>query len=148
MACIVQSDYVVATAFFIAGAALKLKTFLAAMTISLPVLGLRPLREFFLRRTKTPKFFIFTFSPRSKEALIISNVASTILMPSLCESLFLSHIRSTISALVIVIFPWQWRGRRLRLLKIGWSDATYLAVWTNELPESRMTVSTTKWSYQ
>ena len=72
MACIVQSDCVVATAFFIAGAALKLKTFLATMTISLPVLGLRPLREFFLRTAKMPKFFIFTFSPRSKEALIIS----------------------------------------------------------------------------
>jgi len=98
MACIVQSDCVVATAFFIAGAALKLKTFLATMTISLPVLGLRPLREFFLRTAKMPKFFIFTFSPRSKEALIILNVASTVLMPSLREGLFLSHTRSTISA--------------------------------------------------
>jgi hypothetical protein len=63
------------TVFFIAGPGLKVKTLCAGITISAPVVGLRPLRSLLVRTAKLPKFLIFTFSPRSKEALMISNVA-------------------------------------------------------------------------
>jgi hypothetical protein len=62
--------------FFIAGAGLKVKTLCAGITISAPVVGLRPLRSLLVRMAKLPKFLIFTFSPHSKETLMLSKVAS------------------------------------------------------------------------
>jgi len=89
------------TVFFIAGPGLKVKTLCAGITISAPVVGLRPLRSLLVRTAKLPKFLIFTFSPRSKEALMISKVALTKFVASILESPFFSEIRATISALVM-----------------------------------------------
>jgi len=80
-----------------AGLAVKVKTFRPEMTISSPVWGLRPLRRCLVRTAKFPKFLILTFSPRSKEALITSNVACTTLKISGLEILFFSEIRDNLS---------------------------------------------------
>src|ERR1051326_8473383 len=64
---------------------LKVRTLRPAMMISSPVCGLRPLRGRFVFTTKLPKPETLTFSPFSRQPLIISNVASTTSVASFFE---------------------------------------------------------------
>ena len=109
-----QSDAVLLTIFFISELALKINVLCAGIDISAPVKGFRPLRSFLERTENFPKFFIFTVSPRSNEALITSKAASTTLTASVIEISFLLQIRPTISALVSAIFHpphIKWRSK-------------------------------------
>ena len=98
-----QSDCVVATLFFIIGLALNVTTLCLGIRISAPVVGLRPLRGRFVRTTKIPKPEIFTGSPLSRKALMISNVPSTRLVASSFETCAFLQSWLTISAFVVVI---------------------------------------------
>src|SRR5688572_19288591 len=72
--------------FFMIWLALKVRTLRPTMMISSPVCGLRPFLGRLVLTTKFPKPEIFTFSPRSKHPLIISNVASTTSVASFFEN--------------------------------------------------------------
>src|SRR5438067_2439522 len=88
--------------FFMIWLALKVRTFRPTMMISSPVCGFRPFRGRLVLTTKFPKPEIFTFSPRSKQPLMMSNVASTTSVASFFENPTFSHIRVIISAVVIL----------------------------------------------
>src|SRR6266550_5169611 len=88
--------------FFMIWLALKVKTLRPTMMISSPVWGFRPLRGRLVLTTKFPKPEIFTFSPCSKQPLMMSKVASTTSVASFLENPTFSYIRVIISALVIL----------------------------------------------
>lgn len=69
---IVQSDCVVVMLFFIIELALNVTTVCPGIRISAPVVGSRPLRGRFVRTRNLPKPEIFTGSPLSRKALMIS----------------------------------------------------------------------------
>src|SRR5512144_2112463 len=81
---------------------LKLTTFLGVISISCPVLGLRPFLEFFFRTTKFPKPESFTVSPSFKVCLTISRIISTSSSASCFGKPTLSNTSEMMSAFVIM----------------------------------------------
>ncbi|BAM61482.1 DNA-binding protein HU [Streptococcus dysgalactiae subsp. equisimilis RE378] len=75
--------------------ALKAGTFEAAISISAPVCGLRPLRAARSRTSKLPKPINCTFSPSARKASIAENTAST----AAAESFFVSSVASATFAI-------------------------------------------------
>src|SRR4051812_772110 len=74
----------------------------ALISISWPVCGLRPTRDFFSRTMKFPKPESLIFSPRSSVSLTVSNTISTISAASFLEKPASLQTLSTTSALVMM----------------------------------------------
>src|SRR5882724_6319524 len=88
-------------AFFSTCEGRNVSTRRAEISISWPVCGLRPTRDFFSRTTKLPNPESLIFSPRSSVSFTVSNTISTISADSFLENPTLLHTLSMTSALVI-----------------------------------------------
>ena len=73
------------SAFFSTWLGRKVSTRRAEISISSPVCGFRPTRDFFSRTMKFPKPLILIFSPRSRVSLMVSNTISTTSAASFLE---------------------------------------------------------------
>src|SRR4051812_41197712 len=88
-------------AFFSTCEGRNVSTRRAEISISWPVCGLRPTRDFFSRTTKLPNPESLIFSPRSSVSFKVSNTISTISADSFLENPTLLHTLSMTSALVM-----------------------------------------------
>src|SRR5437588_3255266 len=95
------SDLAELSAFFKTCEGRKVSTRRALISISCPVCGLRPTRDFFSRTTKLPKPDSLIFSPRSSVSFKVSKTISTISADSFLENPTLLHTLSMTSALVM-----------------------------------------------
>src|SRR5207302_7459592 len=95
------SDLAELSAFFKTCEGRKVSTRRALISISCPVCGLRPTRDFFSRTTKFPKPESLIFSPFSSVSLMVSNTISTISALSFLENPTSLHTLSITSALVM-----------------------------------------------
>src|SRR5205823_1855384 len=89
------------SAFFSTCDGRNVSTRRALISISCPVCGLRPTRDFFSRTTKFPKPESLIFSPFSSVSLRVSKTISTISADSFLEKPTLLHTLSMTSALVM-----------------------------------------------
>src|SRR5256885_1009125 len=92
----------VLSAFFSTCEGRNVSTRRALISISVPVCGLRPTRDFFSRTMKLPKPDSLIFSARSSVSLMVSNTISTISALSFLENPASLHTLSTTSALVMM----------------------------------------------
>lgn len=83
---------------------LKVRTRRAEISISWPVWGFRPMRDFFSRTMKLPKPETLSLSPCSRVSLTVLNTRSTSSAESFLEKPTVSYTSSMRSALVIVFF--------------------------------------------
>src|SRR5437016_8098440 len=88
-------------AFFSTCEGRNVRTRRAEISISCPVCGLRPTRDFFSRTTKFPNPESLIFSPRSSVSFSVSKTISTISADSFLENPTLLQTLSMTSALVI-----------------------------------------------
>src|SRR5207237_8408692 len=90
------------SAFFSTCDGRNVSTRRALISISVPVCGLRPTRDFFSRTMKLPKQDSLIFSAPSSVSLMVSNTISTISALSFLEKPASLHTLSTTSALVMM----------------------------------------------
>src|ERR1700693_1602033 len=89
------------SAFFSTCEGRNVSTRRAEISISCPVCGLRPTRDFFSRTTKLPNPESLIFSPRSSVSFSVSKTISTISADSFLENPTLLHTLSMTSAFVM-----------------------------------------------